>query len=165
MDTYKSIYDFTVKDIKGLDINLADFRDRVVMIVNTASKCGFTKQYDDLQKLYLLYKDKGFSVLGFPANNFMNQEPGDNEAIAQFCRLNYGVTFPMFAKVSVRGKEIHPLFNFLTKSEQEPAFRGRITWNFNKFLLSREGQIISRFNSKTRPLDAEVIKTIESALS
>lgn len=160
----KSIYDFEVKSIDGKDIKLAEYKGKVLLIVNTASKCGFTKQYDDLQNLYEQYGKDGFVVLGFPANNFMNQEPGDNQEIQNFCRLNYGVSFPMFEKISVRGKNIHPLYKYLTGKDTNPKFNGKITWNFNKFLVSREGEVIARFGSSTSPADKKVTQAIEEAL-
>jgi glutathione peroxidase len=164
MHTATSIYDFTMQSINGKEVKLESYKGKVLLIVNTASKCGFTKQYDGLQDLYKLYEKAGFVVLGFPANNFMNQEPGDNQEIANFCRLNYGVTFPMFEKISVAGKTIHPLYKFLTDKETNPQFKGRISWNFNKFLISKDGRIINRFGSATTPLDKEVISAIEEAL-
>ena len=136
-----SIYDFTMEDIKGDSVNLADFKGEVFLIVNTASKCGFTYQYEGLEKLYETYKDSGLVVLGFPANNFLKQEPGSDEDIATFCSLNYGVTFPMFSKISVKGKDIHPLYEYLTSKEAGHEFGGKISWNFNKFLISKDGKI------------------------
>ena len=160
-----NIYEFTLDDIRGNPRALSDFAGKVVLIVNTASKCGFTHQYDGLEELYQTYKERGFVILGFPANNFLKQEPGSNEQIAEFCRINYGVTFPMFRKISVRGKEMHPLYRFLSSKDSNPEFGGKITWNFNKFLISREGKIINRFESKTEPLHTEIIKAIEQALN
>jgi glutathione peroxidase len=160
----KSIYDFKVKRIDGSEITLDAYRGKVLMIVNTASKCGFTSQYKDLQEIYDKYSDKGFVILGFPANNFMNQEPGSNDEIMQFCQLNYGVSFPMFEKISVKGKNIHPLYKFLTDKETNPKFNGSISWNFNKFLISKEGKIIDRFGSNTNPIDKKVLAAIEEAL-
>lgn len=157
-------YDFTVKDIMGRDVKLETYRGKVVLLVNTASKCGFTPQYDGLQRIYEKYREQGFVVLGFPANNFMKQEPGTNEEIKQFCSINYGVTFPMFAKISVRGKDIHPLFQYLTSRETNPDFSGKITWNFNKFLISRRGKCINRFPSKVTPESPELISALEKAL-
>jgi len=160
-----NIYDFTMKDIKGDSVNLADFKDEVILIVNTASKCGFTYQYEGLEKLYETYKDSGLVVLGFPANNFLKQEPGSDEEIASFCSLNYGVTFPMFSKISVKGKDIHPLYEYLTSKEADHEFGGKISWNFNKFLISRNGKIINRFGSKVKPESEKIIKAIEGALN
>jgi len=161
----KQFYDFTVKDIMGLDVKLETYRGSVVLVVNVASKCGFTPQYEGLQQLNEKYRDRGLIILGFPANNFMKQEPGTNTEIKQFCTVNYGVTFPMFAKISVSGKDIHPLYQFLTSKETNPEFAGKITWNFNKFLLNRQGKCINRFSSKVEPLSSELISSLEKALA
>jgi len=159
-----SIYDFTMKSIEGKDIPLKDFSGKVVMIVNVASKCGLTPQYDDLQKLYETYGDKGFVILGFPANNFAGQEPGTNEEIRQFCRINYGVTFPMFGKISVKGDDIDELYAYLTTTANE-SFVGEIKWNFTKFLVDENGNVINRFEPKTKPTEQNVIDAIEAALN
>jgi glutathione peroxidase len=159
-----SIYDFRVADIDGNDVNLADYRGKVLLIVNVASKCGFTPQYKGLQKLYSQYKDRGFEILAFPSNDFMGQEPGTNEQIKTFCQLNYQVGFPLFSKISVKGGSIHPLYRFLTEKSTNPKFAGSITWNFNKFLIDRKGNIVNRFDSKTEPQNPEAIKAIEEAL-
>lgn len=159
-----SIYDFTVKDIDGEDLKLEKFKGKVVLIVNVASKCGNTPQYEGLQKIYSKYKDQGFVILGFPANNFLGQEPGTNEEIKQFCTLNYNVTFPMFSKISVKGKDIAPLYKYLTEKETNPEFAGKISWNFNKFLIDRNGKIVARFGSKVKPESEEIIGTIEKNL-
>jgi glutathione peroxidase-family protein len=159
-----SIYDFTMKDIDGNDRSLAVYTGKVVMIVNVASKCGFTGQYAGLEKLYLKYKDRGFVILGFPANNFLGQEPGSNEEIRQFCSLTYNVTFPMFSKISVKGDDLAPLYRFLTDKTTDPEHGGSITWNFNKFLIGRDGKIINRFGTRTPPEDKDLISAIESAL-
>lgn len=161
---YTSIYDFTMKSIDGKDVKLDAYKGKVVMLVNVASKCGYTPQYEGLQKIYTQYKDKGFVILGFPANNFMGQEPGTNEEIKQFCSLNYGVTFPMFAKISVKGEDKHPLYKFLTEPATNPQFAGEISWNFNKFLVGKDGKIINRFSTKDKPEDEKVIQAIEQAL-
>ena len=160
----KSMYDFTLKDVGGRDVKLEQFRGQVVMLVNVASKCGYTPQYDGLQKIYEQYKDRGFTILGFPANNFGAQEPGSNEEIQEFCRINYGVTFPIFSKISVKGDDIHPLYKYLTEKETNPEFGGEIKWNFNKFLIGKDGKIIARFDSKDKPEDAQVTGAIEQAL-
>ena len=159
-----NIYDYEVESISGEKVSLEQYRGKALLIVNTASKCGFTKQYDGLQELYTQYKDRGLVVLGFPANNFMNQEPGSNQEIGEFCRLNYGVSFPMFAKISVRGKYTHPLYEYLTGKDSNPDFRGKISWNFTKFLVSKDGRIIKRFAPATAPQDKEVLAAIEAAL-
>jgi glutathione peroxidase len=160
----KSIYDFKVADIDGNDVNLADYKGKVLLVVNVASKCGFTPQYKGLENIYRQYKDKGFEILGFPSNDFLGQEPGTNEQIKSFCQLNYNVSFPMFSKISVKGKDIHPLYKFLTDKSTDPNFAGGITWNFNKFLIDRKGNIINRFGSRTEPQSPETIKAIEEAL-
>lgn len=160
-----SMYEFTMKDIDGKDVKLDTYKGKVVMIVNTASRCGNTPQYEGLQKIYDKYKDKGFVVLGFPANNFMGQEPGSDEEIKEFCTLNYNVTFPMFSKISVKGADQHPFYSFLTHKETNPGFDGDITWNFEKFLTDRNGKIIARFTPKTKPEDPKVVEAIEKALA
>ena len=160
-----SIYEFTVKDIDGGDVSLATFKGKVVMIVNVASKCGFTGQYAGLQALYEKHKDRGLVILGFPANDFLWQEPGSDSEIKQFCTLEYGVTFPMFAKIHVRGSRQHPLYAYLTDKRTNPQLGGRITWNFNKFLVGRDGQIVARFGSRTKPGSAGVVAAIEKALA
>ena len=162
--TMQNIYDFTMDNIKGEPVELSQHKGKVVLIVNTASKCGFTYQYDGLEELYKTYKDRGFVILGFPANNFLKQEPGSNEEIAEFCRINYGVTFPMFSKISVKGKDIHPLYDYLTSKKTNPEFGGSISWNFNKFLISKEGKIIDRFGSREKPQSDKIIAAVEKAL-
>jgi len=163
-DNMNTIYDFTVEDIDGNPVSLGDYEGKVVLVVNTASKCGFTPQYEGLQKLYETYQDRGFVILGFPSNNFMGQEPGSEEEIKQFCSLNYNVSFPMFAKISVKGKNIHPLYDYLTSKRTNPEFAGKITWNFNKFLIDREGNIINRFASKIKPEDPDIVDALKAAL-
>ncbi|MDM5222420.1 glutathione peroxidase [Peribacillus sp. RS7] len=150
-----SIYEFEVNKINGETISLEEYRGKVMIIVNTASKCGFSPQYDDLQSLYVQYKEDGLAVLGFPCNQFLKQEPGDDLEIDSYCKLNHGVTFPMFAKVNVNGKEAHPLFSYLT--ENAPGVMGSksIKWNFTKFLIDRDGNIVSRYAPKTKPLEME----------
>jgi len=160
----KSIYDFVMKDITGRQVQMDEYRGKVLLIVNVASKCGFTPQYAGLQKLYLKYKDQDFYVLGFPANNFLSQEPGSDEQIRNFCTTTYNVTFPMFAKISVKGKDKHPLYRFLTEEATNPQFAGEISWNFNKFLIDKNGKIIARFGSRVKPEDDELVSAIEKAL-
>lgn len=161
----KSVYDFKMTDIDGKEVNLKTYKGKVALIVNTASKCGYTPQYEGLQKIYDKYKDRNFVVLGFPANNFKGQEPGTNEEIKEFCTLKYKVTFPMFAKISVKGEDQHELYKFLTSKETNPDFAGDITWNFNKFLVDRKGKVIARFSSKDAPDSETVIAAIEKALA
>jgi glutathione peroxidase len=159
-----SICDFEMINIQGDTLKLSEYAGKVILVVNTASKCGFTYQYEGLEKLYKTYKDSGFVILGFPANNFLKQEPGNNEEIAEFCSINYGVTFPMFSKISVKGKNMHPLYNYLTSKDTNPEFGGKITWNFNKFLISKEGKIINRFGSREKPESKKIIEAIEGEL-
>lgn len=161
----KSIYDFTMKNIDGKDVKLNTFKGKVVMIVNTASKCGYTPQYEGLQSMYDKYKDRGLVILGFPANNFMGQEPGTEAEIKEFCTLKYKVTFPMFAKISVKGEDQHPLYNFLTNKATNPEFSGDVSWNFNKFLVDRSGKVVARFGSKDKPDGEAVTAAIERYLA
>ena len=161
----RSMYEFTMKDIDGKDVKLDAYKGKVAMIVNVASKCGLTPQYEGLEALYEKYKDKGFVILGFPANNFMGQEPGTEKEIKEFCSLKYNVTFPMFSKISVKGTDQHPFYTYLTNKQSNPGFDGDVTWNFEKFLADKNGKIIARFSPKTTPEDPEITKTIESALA
>jgi glutathione peroxidase len=159
-----SVYDFSLKDIDGKDASLGQYKGKVLLLVNVASKCGLTPQYEGLQSLYAKYKDRGFVILGFPANNFMGQEPGTNEEIKSFCALKYNVTFPMFSKISVKGSDIHPLYKFLTDKETNPDFGGDIKWNFNKFLVDKNGKIIARFEPQVKPDDPRMVQAVEKAL-
>jgi glutathione peroxidase len=159
-----SALDFTVKDINGKDVELARYRRKVVLIVNVASKCGLTSQYADLQSLHEKYAGDGLAILGFPANDFLAQEPGSNKQIKQFCTTTYGVEFDMFAKVSVKGRKKCELYRYLTSKKSNPEFGGELKWNFTKFLLDREGTVIARFNPRTRPTDSSVINAIKAAL-
>ncbi|MDZ7754913.1 MAG: glutathione peroxidase [Rhodohalobacter sp.] len=158
-----SIYDFELNSLSGEEISLSEFEGNVLLIVNTASECGYTPQYKELQELYETYNDKGFYVLGFPANNFGGQEPGSDEEIAQFCELNYGVTFPMFSKISVKGDDQHPLYNYLTQVDN-PDFTGEIGWNFEKFLVDRNGNIVRRFKSNVTPMGDKLTQSLEELL-
>ncbi len=158
------IYGIEAETITGETLRLGEYKGKVLLIVNTASKCGFTGQYEGLQKLYETYKDQGFVVLGFPSNDFLRQEPGTNEEIASFCKLNYGVTFPLFGKISVKGKNQHPLYTYLTSKQTNPQFSGRISWNFNKFLISSNGQVVGRFGSRTPPSDDKLATALQAAL-
>lgn len=151
-----SVYDFKLKNIDGQNFSLAKYRGKKILIVNTASKCGYTPQYAELQKLADQYKDK-VVVVGFPANNFGQQEPGSATEIKTFCQKNYGVTFPLSEKISVKGDDIDPLFKFLT-SEPNPDFTGEIKWNFEKFLIDENGKLIHRFRSPVTPLSPELTK-------
>ncbi|MEW6711057.1 MAG: glutathione peroxidase [Candidatus Riflebacteria bacterium] len=160
-----NILGFTLKLSDGTPKPLLDFKGKVLMLVNVASKCGFTGQYEDLEKLQKKYEAQGFTVLAFPANNFLGQEPGTNEEIITFCRTTYGVTFPVFEKISVAGDDQHPLYRFLTSDATNPGHSGKISWNFNKFLIDRNGNVIARYGSMTNPSSDEVVKAIEKALS
>jgi glutathione peroxidase len=159
-----NIYDFTLNSITGQPVPLAQYKGKVVMLVNVASKCGYTPQYKGLEALYKKYEDRGLVILGFPANNFMSQEPGTNAEIQAFCSRTYNVTFPMFSKISVKGDDQAPLYQFLTDKKTNPATGGDIGWNFTKFLVDRNGKIVARFDSKIEPESAEVTKAIEAAL-
>jgi glutathione peroxidase len=162
--TEKSVLDFTMKNIDGQEVKLSDYSGKVLLLVNVASKCGYTPQYKGLEAVYEKYKEQGLVIMGFPANNFFWQEPGTDEEIKTFCSTKYNVTFPMFAKISVKGGKIHPLYKFLTSKETNPEFSGSISWNFNKFLADRSGKIIARFGSKDEPESPKVIQAIEQAL-
>lgn len=158
-----SLYDFKLKNIEGTEVSLESYKGKVLLVVNTASKCGYTPQYEGLQSIYSEYKDKGFEILGFPANNFMGQEPGTDEEIQAFCTTKFDVEFQMFSKVSVKGKDQSPFFAFLTKAEN-PDFTGDIKWNFEKFLISKDGKILHRFRSAVKPDSKEMKEAIENAL-
>ena len=160
-----SVLDFKMRDIDGKDVKLDKYKGNVLLIVNTASKCGYTPQYEGLQSIYTKYKDKGFYVLGFPANNFGAQEPGTETEIKEFCTSKYHVTFPMFAKISVKGEDQHPLYKFLTDKATDPEFAGDITWNFNKFLVDKKGKVVARFSSKDTPESDAVTAAIEKYLA
>ncbi len=175
-----TVYDFKMKDIQGKDVSLSAYSGKLLLIVNVASKCGFTPQYDGLEKLYQKYQDRGLVILGFPSNQFLAQEPGSNDEISSFCRMNYGVTFPLFSKIDVRGEQADPLYRFLTEAAPFKGYEtdkeaGRlieqvvrehypenlegngIKWNFTKFLIDREGQVVSRFESSVTPEELEPI--------
>jgi glutathione peroxidase len=156
---------FTMKSLSGQDVNLSKYQGKVVMIVNTASKCGYTPQYKDLEALYRKYQDKGFVILGFPANDFGHQEPGTDQEIAQFCHDKFDVTFDMFSKISVKGSEKAPLYKLLTESATDPKFPGEIKWNFEKFLIAKDGTIVARYPSKVKPLSDEVVSAVEAELA
>jgi len=160
----KTVYDFMVNDIDGKEVSLEKYRGKVLLIVNVASKCGYTPQYEGLQKIYTDYREKGFVVLGFPANNFKGQEPGSNQEIKEFCQTTYGVEFPMFEKISVKGEDMHPLYQFLTSEEGSGEYAGEITWNFNKFLIGPSGEVINRFSTRDEPAGETVTAAIKAAL-
>lgn len=153
----QSIYDFKVKTIEGKETTLETYKGKVMLIVNVASKCGYTPQYEGLETLYKKYKEKGLVILGFPCNQFSSQEPGSEAEIQNFCRVNFGVTFPMFAKIKVNGEQTHPLYRYL--KSQQPGILGSesIKWNFTKFLIDKEGKVVDRFGSSTKPKSLESV--------
>ncbi len=157
----KSFYDFTVKTIDGKDFPLSSLKGKKVLVVNVASKCGLTPQYAQLEKLYEKYRDKDFVIIGFPANNFMGQEPGSNEEIAQFCSLNYDVTFPMMAKISVKGKEIAPLYQWLTEKKLNGKEDASVQWNFQKFMIDENGNWVGFASPKESPFSEKIVTWIE----
>ena len=159
------VLNFTMNDIDGKPVYLSKFKDNVIMIVNVASFCGNTPQYASLQKLYDQYKNKGFIILAFPANEFGQQEPGTNKEIKKFCESRYHVTFPVFSKIVVKGKGQHPLYQYLTNKSTNPKFGGEIEWNFAKFLLNRKGAVVGRFPAGEDPLKPDVVKAIERELA
>ena len=156
---------FKVKDIDGKDVDLAQYKGKAVLIVNVASKCGNTPQYAQLQELHKKYADQGLVILGFPANEFGKQEPGTNEQIKEFCTGKYNVSFPMFSKIVVKGDGQAPLYRYLTSKETDPKFAGDITWNFEKFLVGRDGQVVARFKQKTKPDAPEVVQAIAGEIA
>ena len=158
-----SVYDFTLDSIDGKPAPLAAYKGKVLLLVNVASRCGFTPQYSALEGIYEKYKDQGFVILGFPANNFGGQEPGTNAEIKTFCSSKYNVTFPMYSKISVKGDNQAPLYHFLT-TDANPTLAGDIKWNFTKFLVDRDGKVVQRFEPATKPDSAEVTGAIEKAL-
>jgi glutathione peroxidase len=160
-----SVLDFKVQDIEGKAVDLAKYKGDVLLIVNTASQCGNTPQYAGLEALYERHKGQGLEVLAFPANEFGHQEPGSNAEIRQFCTARYNVSFPLFAKIVVKGPAIHPLYRFLTSAETDPKFAGDIHWNFDKFLVNRKGQVIARFLHSEKPESAGFVKAVETALA
>jgi glutathione peroxidase len=155
-------YDFKATSLEGEEISMRRYAGKVVLVVNTASKCGFTPQYEGLETLYRTYKDQGLVILGFPCNQFAHQEPGDEASIASFCRLNFGVSFPIFAKVDVNGNNAHPLFAFLT-GRLKGVFGGKVKWNFTKFLLDKNGEPVRRYAPMTKP--QALVRDIEECLS
>jgi len=157
-----NILSYKVKDINGKEVSLSDYKGKVLLIVNVASKCGYTKQYKGLQELYTKYKDKGFEVLGFPCNDFGNQEPGSNKEIQEFCEMNFGVTFPMFDKIKVLGENKAPLYEKLT--DNSVTGKEDIKWNFEKFLIDKNGNIVKRYKSGVEPLSKELVEDLEKEL-
>ncbi len=161
-DQAKTIYDFTVESITGEPFDMKQLKGKKVMVVNTASECGLTPQYEELEKLYREYSATNFMVIGFPANNFMNQEPGTNEEIATFCQENYGVSFPMMAKISVKGDDIAPIYKWLTTKELNGKKDVEIAWNFQKFLIDEKGQLVDVLEPRTSPRSEQVISWLEN---
>ena len=159
-----SVHEFTLDAINGTPAPLANFKGKVLLVVNVASQCGYTYQYEGLQALYTKYKDQGFVIAGFPANNFGAQEPGSNAEIGAFCKSKFGVTFPMYSKISVAGKDKAPLYQFLTDKAANPKTGGEIQWNFTKFLVDRDGKVIARFEPAVEPQSREVTAAVEAAL-
>ena len=158
----KSIHKFKVTDINGNTFDFSELAGKKIMIVNTASRCGFTKQFEGLQELYEKYKDKSFIIVGFPSNDFLNQDPGTDQEILEFCSVNYGVSFPMMSKVKVTGKKKAPIYKFLTDVKSNGVQSSTVSWNFQKYLLDENGYLVKVINTKTDPLDAEIINWIES---
>lgn len=156
---------YTMKSLDGKDVKLSDYQGKVILMINTASKCGYTPQYEGLQKLYTKYQEKGLVLLGFPANDFRQQEPGTDAAIAEFCKENYGVTFPMFSKISVLGAEKAPLYKYLTDAANDPTKGGEVKWNFEKFLIGKDGKVVGRYRSAVTPQSDEIVKAIEAELA
>ena len=157
----ESIHQFQVEDLYGEPFDFASLKGKKLMIVNTASECGLTPQYKDLQALYETYKEEGFVIIGFPANNFGGQEPGSNEEIATFCQQNYGVSFPMMAKISVKGEDMHPLYQFLTQASRNGLKDSEVQWNFQKYLLDEEGHLVEVIDPKVLPTDKKIVEWIK----
>ena len=159
-----TFHDFSARDIAGKELKLSDFKGKTVLVVNVASKCGFTRQYAGLEKLYKDNADKNFVILGFPSNDFGGQEPGSDEEIATFCRVDKGVTFPIFSKVKVLGDDAHPLYKWLTSKEENPEFAGAVGWNFTKFLINADGKVVARFASGDAPEGEKIKAALEKEM-
>ncbi|MBW8325432.1 MAG: glutathione peroxidase [Prolixibacteraceae bacterium] len=157
----KSFYDFKVKDIEGGDFNLSSLKGKKVLVVNTASKCGLTPQYKQLQALFETYGGDKFTIIGFPANNFMKQEPGTDTEIAEFCEKNYGVTFQMMSKISVKGDDVHPLYQWLTQKSQNGVLDSEVKWNFQKYLIDENGKLVDMVEPKVKPDDEKIVSWIK----
>jgi glutathione peroxidase len=158
----RTFHDFKVSTLEGEEFGLARLKGKKVLVVNTASKCGFTPQYEGLQKLYEEYGGDSFTIIGFPANNFLRQEPGTNEEIRQFCSRNYGVTFPMMAKISVKGRDMHPVYRWLTSKEENGRMNSPVKWNFQKYLVDEDGNLAGMYPPKTKPFDPRIVEWIRS---
>jgi glutathione peroxidase len=157
----ETIYQFQVKDIQGNDFDFASLKGKKIMVVNTASKCGLTPQYEKLEALYEKYKDKNFVIVGFPANDFMSQEPGSNQEIESFCKMNYGVSFPMMSKISVKGKDMHPVYHFLTEKDKNGLEDSKVEWNFQKYLIDENGHLEKVISPRIQPDDESITSWIE----
>jgi len=157
--------DFPMKSLDGKDVHLGKYLGKVVLVVNVASKCGLTPQYEQIQRLHERYSDEGLAVLGFPCNQFRDQEPGTADEIREFCRVNYGVTFDLFAKIDVNGDEACDFYKYLTRQKTEPEGPGKIRWNFEKFVIGRDGRVVARFAPRTKPDDPEILEVIEAELA
>ena len=164
MDSEKTIYQFTMNDINGTPVSLGEYKGKVVVIINVASKCGYTPQYTEMEKFYEDYKDKGVVILAFPANNFLSQEPGTDAEIKEFCDKNYGVTFPVFSKISVKGKDKAPLYNFLTSEDENGVLESSVKWNFQKYLIDREGHVVTFFDPGTKVTDEKFLAAVKKLL-
>jgi glutathione peroxidase len=158
----KTFYDFTVKDIDGRPVSLSAFKGKKVLVVNTASKCGNTPQYSDLEKLYKEFENKNFVIIGFPANNFNGQEPGTNEEIKNFCQVNYGVTFPMMSKISVKGEDMDPLYKWLTKKDLNGVMDSEVSWNFQKYMIDENGRLVGKVEPKEKPYSEKIISWLNN---
>lgn len=158
----KSFYDFKVKDIEGKEFNLSSLKGKKVLVVNTASKCGNTPQYADLEKLYKEYGNQKFVIIGFPANNFGAQEPGTNKEISSFCTKNYGVTFPMMSKISVKGADMHPLYKWLTSKKENGVMDSEVTWNFQKYMIDENGKLVGMVDPKVKPYDEKILNWLKN---
>jgi glutathione peroxidase len=156
-----SFHDLSATDINGKPVSLSEFKGKKVLVVNTASECGYTKQYAQLQELYAMYQDKGLVVIGFPCNDFGGQEPGSEAEIATFCQKNYGVTFPMMSKISVKGDDVSPVYQWLTSKEQNGVLDAKVKWNFHKFLIDEEGRLVAEYGSGTTPLDDKILDWVK----
>lgn len=161
----KSVYDFTMKNIDGEDVSLSTYKGKVLVVINTASKCGHTPQYESIETFYKKYKEKGVEVLGFPANNFLGQEPGSDDEIKSFCTLNYGVSFPMFSKISVKGEDINPLYTYLTAKSENGNIEAPVKWNFQKFVIDKKGRVVAAFAPATTVEDDEFIALIDKLVA
>ncbi len=161
MSAQTSFHEFVVEDLSGKEFAFDQLKGKKVLVVNTASKCGFTPQYAKLQELYDQYKDKGLVIIGFPANNFAKQEPGTNDEIQEFCSINYGVTFPMMSKVSVKGDDMHPVYQWLTMKEKNGKSDSKVKWNFQKYLIDENGELLAHFSSKTKPFDSKILELLD----